>query len=654
MEYRIARALSLTAGMPMASDSHLLFAHALASEVANLVRGRGFRSHMIQRQQLRAVRSETSGKYYVYDRGKRVGGPYASADEAKAAHDVGGEVWLGYDTNLMAATSRYLVNLSNGLAKKNMMAKMVQAVSGTDIKPQDFDSYEAYLDAVQERRIDSKTQAETWDAVTTYMQEMARNEEFSDRVIGFVKGIAVLKYLGLRLGSAAINLTSLLTSVPGAMHGYGKIPLHDTPRLLGKALNLYRQYRWGHKAGLKPDIQRVFETIRQKGWDEAQYTNEAIQVLKGKYGTVWDKLSRYAMIFFGTTEHINRVSTIAGAYLGIREQNPEMGFNEALELAKKVSDRAHGIYGKTTRPYLAQGSNPFAQVARSFYVFSKFSHNYLQTMFDLGFNKKDRIALTYMMMAPAILAGGTAVPLIGPALMYAFGQILAALGDDRPEEGEEKFYAWLEENLGSLTSDAARFGLAGLAGVSIKGSLEIRGPENVPMTIPEIIGAPGSVVQDLYEGGKDILKGQAYRGVERMMPGAIRGGMQAAREYQEGVTTRKNVPMMHRGEAIRPTFEDTIIKALTFSPAETAKIKEQRWADQALVQKYGAERSDIYTRIRAYYQKPAEERTPEEYAAIIEEIREYNEKIRANHLKTIKGIGFITKESIKSALRRKQ
>jgi len=139
-----------------------------------------------------------------------------------------------------------------------------------------------------------------------------------------------------------------------------------------------------------------------------------------------------------------------------------------------------------------------------------------------------------------------------------------------------------------------------------------------------------------------------------MMPGAIRGGMQAAREYAEGVTTKKNVPMTYRGRQIQPTFGDTVIKTLTFSPAGTAKIKEQRWADQALVKKYQDQRGVIYARIRAYYMKPPQKRGVDEYAAIIEDIREYNENIKANRLHTVEGITFITKQSIKGALRRKQ
>jgi hypothetical protein len=174
------------------------------------------------------------------------------------------------------------------------------------------------------------------------------------------------------------------------------------------------------------------------------------------------------------------------------------------------------------------------------------------------------------------------------------------------------------------------------------------------MTVPELLGAPGSVVQDIYEGGKAITKGEFSRGVERIMPGAIRGGMQAIREAREGVTSTKNVPKLHRGKKMAPTIEDTILKGLTFNPADMAKAKEQKWADQKLVTKYQGIRSDIYSRMRGYYMEPPESRSVDEYAAIIEEIREYNETIRRNRLQSIQGINFITKESIKRALRQKR
>jgi hypothetical protein len=51
---------------------------------------------------------------------------------------------------------------------------------------------------------------------------------------------------------------------------------------------------------------------------------------------------------------------------------------------------------------------------------------------------------------------------------------------------------------------------------------------------------------------------------------------------------------------------------------------------------------------------PPEKRSTEAYADIMEDIREYNETIKKNRLYTIEDIGFITKDSIKAALRRKQ
>jgi hypothetical protein len=277
-------------------------------------------------------------------------------------------------------------------------------------------------------------------------------------------------------------------------------------------------------------------------------------------------------------------------------------------------------------------------------------------MKDIGFEKKDYVALTYAMFSQAVIGGAKALPIpgLGYVLYQVMAQILTSLGDDRPEEGEEKVYAWLEENLSETVSDFARYGLAGVAGVNIRSSLEVNMFQNMPMTLPEIAGAPGNVLVDLYEGGRDIIKGDVYRGAERIMPAAIGGGMRAAREYQEGVTTKKNVPRFYRGEKIQPTFNETILKALTFNPEQISEIKEKKWADVKLVEKYRTKKGEIYSRLRGYFADPPAKRNNEEYAAIMEDVREYNETIRRNKLYTIEDIGFIDKNSIKTALRQKQ
>lgn len=615
IEWRIVRGLSASLGIPGADETELLFAHALATEVANIVKGRGFRSSMIRR------------------------GPGVAED-----------VWIGYETDPLKAASQYVTNIAAGMAKKNMAARMVKAVTGTDIAPSEFESYEDYLDAVKERRIDPEKQHNIYHDVKTYMDENLRNQEFADRVIGIIKGITVLKYLGFRLASGAVNLTALLTSVPATMHSLANVPLVKVPYYLGKAMTQYGIWRWGDKKSLDPDTVAMFDKIHEKRWHNAQFNMEALAVLRSKLGGPYEKMMNLSMFIFGATEQLNRISTIAGTYMALRDQkvNPE----KALATAKKTSDRSHGIYGRITYPHFAQGQNPFAQMVKMLYIFHKFEHTYLQNMYDLGFKKGDRIALIYMALSPAILSGAAAIPFIGTPFISAVGQLIAGLGDDRPEEGEEALYAWVEENMGTLMGDFARFGAVGaLAGVSLKGSLRIDPGDTIPQNITELFGAPGNVMSDIYYGGKSILKGDIYRGLEKMGPRFTGSILQGIREEAYGVTTQRNVPKTLDGKQIEPTTQDTIARLLNFNPAHLAKQKEKKWAQTKQIRKYQDMRSDIYTRLRAFYQKPPVNRSEAEYADILADIHEYNAIVRDRGLNRIQGVSFITKESIKRAMR---
>lgn len=617
---KLVRVMTKGLSGPNDMDAQYVFALSLATEVANIIKGRGFRSSMIKR-----------------------------------GEEVGEDVWLGYETDPLKAVSTYAMRLSAGLAKRNMAQKMVKSISGTDIERGQFNSYEEYLDAVKARRIDAWKQPNIYKDVTTYMGEMLRNDEYSDRVVGIIKGLTVLKYLGGRVSSAFVNLTALATSVPAAMHGYANIPLVKVPQYLGKAMTSYSTYRWGNRDSLDKDTIALFDHIGQKGWDNAQFNMEALNVLKSKFGSGYDRLIQLAMIMFGVTEKINRIGTIAGTYMAMKDM--KVGNRETrLETAKKVSDRAHATYGKATRPFVAQGSNPFAQFGKMFYLFSKFSHNYLQTMYELGFQKKDWAGFTYMALSPAILGGAATVPLIGPILLLAASALLRGLGDDRPEEGEERVYAWLEENIGPMTSDSFRYGLVGVGGygVNIRNSLAIQVGENLPKSLPDLLGAPGNVLTDLYEGGEYLMKGDYSRSLEKITPRVIGLPVQAIREYSTGITTGKNVPKFLKKERMQPTMWDTILRAVNFNPVHISKMKEQKYAEKQLIQDYQNQRSNIYTAIRAYYQQRPEDRRPEQYAEIMEDIREYNETVKRNKLVTVKGINFITKEGIKRSLKLKE
>lgn len=616
IEKQILEVLTLNIGIPGEMEELTLFAASIATSIADTVKGRGFRGRMI-------ARGEKLGK----------------------------DVYIGYEEDPLKASSEYATSVAAGIAKKNMASKMVRAVTGTDIDRENFDDWKGYLKEVKRRRIDANSQKNIYHDVKVYMNEQLRNEQFADRVIGFIKSITILKYLGLRAATAAVNLTSLLTSVPAAMHTYGQIPIVSSAYWLGKGMDAYRTYKWGDREKLDPNVRKMFDELETKGWDQAQLTTEAMGILRSRVRTSFQWLIDVSMGLFAITERLNRVGTIAGSFMALQKQGQDFG--ASISIAKQISDSAHGVYGKVARPYLAQGEHLTAQAAKSFYVFSKFSHNYLQLAYDVGFRKKDRIALLHMMLAPAIL-GGVGSTILGPAVMQAFAALVGSVGaGDTPKEGEELFYAWIENTFGHTAMEYARHGLlgAGGAGIAVKGSLAINPVESVPTTLPDFLGAPGNVVADLYYGGKSIYEGDTRRGIEKITPRFVGFPMQALREAKEGITTSKNVPKYLGKEKMEPSVSDTIYRIINFNPAHIAELKERKRAEETLVDKYSKKRGVIYRDIRAYYMQPPDERTEEQYGSLLADIMEYNQTIQASNLFTVKGIPFITKEAIKASLK---
>jgi len=613
--------------------AQLKMGQQLAEGVANIFKGRGVRAHMI-------MRNDATGT----------------------------GVWKGYEEDSVQRMAKYVRGVAAGEAKKKMMLDMLRHMTGTDISWQEYRAehtragleatYKDYLEFVKNRRIDPIKQRNAFHDALTYMEDMGRNDEAVDRMIGMVKGLAVLKYLGGRVSAPLVNLTALATSVPAAMRGFAKIPMHKVPGLLSRSMKGYLEYWRAGRSGRDPNMpgwmNDLFEEIEDNGWHTAQYNKEALSVLKSKIGNNYDTMLETLMMGFGVTEQINRVATIAGAYIGQREANQKTwdaaGADERkvlhkqwLETAKESSDKAHGVYSKANRPHYARGANPMARLAQMFYVFKTFSHNYLQTMYDLGFKTKDRTALLYMALSPAILGGAAASPLI-KVMMEAFGLLPGA-----PDEPEEAMYNWLEANWGETMEQIVRLGAFGLGGhgVSLKGSLEI-GITDIPTSLKDLAGAPGSLVSDVVVGGKSILRGDWAKGIERMSPNFIGSGIKAYRESTQGVTTNSNAPLFYGREVVKLDWTETMFRGLSFNPARIAKIRERQWKERKVEQNMAGLRHDIYARIKAFYNQPKVKRSKVRYLDILEEIRTYNTLVQRSG----KPFPVITHKSIKNNLRR--
>ena len=518
------------------------------------------------------------------------------------------EYWEGFETDPLLAGVQYAKGISAGIAKRDAAQKMFAYFSGRDVTWKEWKeknpegTWDQYDELVESKRLDPKQQPNLYKEGLEFMQEALRNDEQIDRVIGTLKGLAVVKFLGFRISSAAVNLTNMLMAVPATISSMSGGGITMALRSVTSAAKSYTQYRTS-SGSLSEDDRAIFLEISSRGWDEAQFNYENASVLMSKAGRGYAKFVEAAMFMFGAAEKANRATTIFAAYKEVR-RNTSLNREDALQKAKDISDRAHGVYTKVTVP-------PWVRtmpVARLVYTFQKFSHNFMLNMTEMGMrgNYKE---MGYMMLSPIIFGGIEAS--IATTLIAA---IASAFGIDEPEE---EFYRWAEKTFGS--DMLFRQGVPGaVAGINMKSSIEIQNP--FPKNMKELAGAPGAVVFDLFKGFGLASEGEFLKAGEALLPTAFGGMVKAVREGSEGVSTGNYGQVFYGKEPLKAEPLDQVKRFFTFNPSRLSSIREKQWREEKVKDKFQERRSDINSKLKRYYIFGKGD-----YADIAKEIQRYNE-----------------------------
>ncbi len=585
------------------ASSDALMGAAIANEVADIIKGRGARSAMI-------ARNKATGK----------------------------DVWKGYEEDPTIAFAKTALGIAGATAKGEMAQKLINIQTGRTESWADYQArilnetgekakYSGWMRQCENNRLDPAKQTNAYNDLNTYTKDMLRNDEQLDRVMGTLHGFAVLKFLAFKVSSAAINLSSLPTSVVATMNGEAKIPIKKTFGLIGRALNDYRKYKFGKHQELDPWTVKALKYIEAEGWDQQQFNKEAIGAIQSKFGAGYGRLIELGMVGFKVTEMMNRVSTILGTYEGLRKAHTGEWNTDAHETAlakgKEVSDYAHGDYSKGNQPMFTRGGGLGANVLKSSYVFQMYKHNYLLNMKRLGFEEKQYKALAWMALSPMILAGagaGVATPLLAAAAK-AFG-----IGGDDPEE---EFYKWVEQEFGNTAQHYARSGIVGMGGMgpSLSGSMDVSIP-SLPKNIGELFGAPGGVAKDLKDAFAEFSKGNLWKSAEKALPTAFASPMKAYRESTEGLTTKKNTPIFYGPDQVKLELHEAAMRVLSFSPARITMIRERQWSEKQASSAMQDQLNGIYSKAKKLFLKPYA--SDADVAEIVAMMQEYNETIMSD------------------------
>ena len=556
--------------------------------------------------------------------------------------------WQGFEEDPLKAGTAYANGLAGGVAKRQLAQDLTMIIAGRDITWKQWKEenpkgdWPEYTEFVNNRKIDPVKQKNIYGETMSWAEEVLRNQEAADRIIGTLKGLAVFKYLAFRIPSAAVNLTNMGLGVPATIASHTGLSLTRTTAQINRSLKTLVDYKRGRASAL--DAQILTE-ISERGWDNPQFNHDAAAVMRTKFGNAWQGVVDAGMWLFGQAEVINRRATIHAAYKMWQRANQELSHEELMQKAHHASDRAHGWYGPATAPKWTRGAaNPLKMV----WTFQKFAQNYMLNIGEM-IGKGDYKNAAYMLLAPVVL-GGPKATLITP-LLAALAKGLGVGGEDP----EEELYAWARDTFGS--DSWMRFGAPGLLGISFQGSLAMGIPVVGDVlakgkrlnSLAELFGAPGSVVYDAYSAGKHALKGEYLKAAEKALPSAFGSVAKAIRESTEGVTTESYGSVYYGTDPLKVSGVEAYLRGLSFSTADIAGKRQQQWSERKVKDKYTEQRADINREIKRLYLQYDYNPPDMEWAGILVKIDKYNDKVIGLNRPDITPI---TAKSIRAMLKR--
>lgn len=575
--------------------SAIRFNEELLQEAADMIRARGFRSSMIHRKP-------------------------------------GANVTRGYVEDPMERHIIYTNNLARGFSKAKVAQAAYNELMGTYIKGRKTEDG-GYIKGRRFGGIDPKVEPRAYTAAKDYIEEQLRNLDKTDRIIGLAKSIATFKFLGFNARSALVNTTAMVTTVPPSIHQYvmgGKGSMMKVHRELIKSGKDYAKVMATGKTGTN-DEGRFLAEQHRLGWDDPQYTRDAMSNMLKIHNKAWAYSMEGAMYIFGKTEQWNRGTTMLAAYRLARKNGKT--HEEASELAKNASDKAHGVYGRATLPAVAWGRNPAAKLAQMLYVYGKFSHNYLQMLYDLGIKKRNIKAALYGLLSNAVIGGAKSFAFAEAVAFPILGLILVALGEkDRDEDTDKWVWDRVRNYLGDLAERTGRYGLFGAMGLDISGSLSIG--LQIPKNWYEWGGAIGGVVKEIGGGIHKAIIGDYAKATEHLLPTGVAAPIRAYREHKRGVTTEIGKRVYDEtGKPYMPTTGETAMRVLGVTSSKLSATKERLYEAKKQVANFQEKRNEIYERYRTYLQNSPEERDMADHRAIREDVQKFNQHIKDLNLK---------------------
>lgn len=491
--------------------------------------------------------------------------------------------------------------------------------------------------------VDAQKRPVEYEAMRTYAYDMLRNADALDRFVGTAKSVFFVKYLGGNLKTAALNLSQNMIA------GWPRLGMETGgagAKLLSGAFKKVNAVFSGD-ANLTDAERRLLKDLLEDGTTQANYIEEVMGQVAGGYRNTWNRVVRFMALPMTVAERFNRTSLALAAYEAastgqvtnektLEKYGYKAGdtfrYEDALAFVEEVVDDAHFVYGKANRPELFRGSVA-GRAASSMYTFRTFSHQLLNLWAAmLREGPVGRKAFAKSIAAMVALGGIGSIPLY-KTFMHVIRQ---SSGDDW---GEEYILENLSDGESSWLRDLVAYGLPGLAGVNLGGSLGMELPmgerldtnktltKQIWTNFGELIGVPAAIFEDGEMAIRAMNAGDGSRALEYLLPSGLANIPKAIRLGTEGAHTISGTPVALPGtdEAAKLGAGAMIARMLGFADTKTAKAWDLSQKIEDFKSYKLAKQSKFANRIaNALASDGSQEEKSEKIQKVLAELQEWN------------------------------
>lgn len=443
-------------------------------------------------------------------------------------------------------------------------------------------------------------------------------------------------YLGLAPASALVNLSqTALISYPYLAARFGAVPAFNA--LLAAGRDAGRTL--GHIERRLPNKEEedAYKAIVAAGAIDRTQAHSLAGIAEdgaARFNPAWAKAMRIIGWGFHTTELINREATGIAAFRLARKAG--QSFDQAVRSAIDAIQDTHYDYTNQNRARWMQGN-----VAKVLLMFKQYALNttwHLGRMVWQATRNADaetkRIArrnLAGVLGMSALFSGVLGLP-TASVVMGILNAIAASFGDeDEPWEAETELRAFLVDMLGPEAAEALLNGPVNQvtgADVASRVSLsqlwfrdpdrELEGRGMYYHLLEQAAGPMGGVLKNVIAGKALIDEGHTWRGVETMLPSALKAMIKAARFEVQGANTL-------RGDALVEdvSLRQTLLQLGGFTPAEIAET----YARNNAAKRYEQHLLKRRARLLDAYALATRTGDAEGRAEVGRQIREWNRKV---------------------------